>query len=62
MDDDTPIADEVSEPDLRQEDLLIDLLSGEERKPTEKEQILQRMIQVLAAEYHFPLEAIARDQ
>lgn len=45
----------------RQEDLLVDILSGQERKPTEKEQIIQRMIQVLAGEYHFPLEAMERD-
>ena len=44
-----------------QQDLLVDILSGRERKPTDKEQILQRMIRVLAAEYHFPLEAMERD-
>lgn len=44
-----------------QEDLLVDILSGQERKPTDKEQLLQRMIRVLAAEYHFPLEAMERD-
>lgn len=47
--------------DSPQEDLLIDILTGEERRPTEKEQLVQRMIQVLAAEYHFPLEAMRRD-
>ena len=45
----------------QQSDVLIDILSGQERKPTDKERILQRMIQVLAGEYHFPLEAMDRD-
>ncbi len=45
----------------QQSDVLIDILSGQERKPTDKELILQRMIQVLAGEYHFPLEAMDRD-
>ncbi len=58
------MGDEVEQGDLeeeRQDDVLIDLLSGQERKRTEREEIVQRMIQVLAAEYHFPLETIARD-
>jgi hypothetical protein len=45
----------------RQDYLLVDMLSGQERKRTEKEEIVQRMVQVLAAEYHVPLEAIERD-
>src|SRR6266571_6303287 len=45
----------------RQEYLLVDILSGQERRRTDKEEIVQRMIRVLAAEYHFPLEAMARD-
>ena len=45
----------------RQEDVIVDILSGEERRPTEKEAVLQRMIQVLAGEYHFPLESMRRD-
>ena len=45
----------------RQDYLLVDILSGEERKRTEKEEIVQRMIEVLAAEYHYPLESMGRD-
>jgi hypothetical protein len=37
----------------RRDYLLVDMLSGQERKRTEKEEIVQRMIRVLAAEYHF---------
>ncbi len=47
--------------DEQQEDLIVDILTGQERKPTEKEQLVQRMIQVLAGEYHFPLDAMERD-
>lgn len=50
-----------AEEEQQEEDLLVDILSGQERKPTEKEIILQRMIQILAGEYHFPLDAMARD-
>jgi len=56
--------DDVEQGEIEEEqqsDVLIDILSGQERKPTEKERILQRMIQVLAGEYHFPLEAMERD-
>ncbi len=53
--------DEQELEEERRDDVLIDILSGEERKRTEKEEIVQRMIQVLAAEYHFPLETLARD-
>lgn len=56
--------DDVEQGEIEEEqqsDVLIDILSGQERKPTDKERILQRMIQVLAAEYHFPLEAMERD-
>lgn len=45
----------------RQDYVLVDMLSGQERKRTEKEEIVQRMIRVLAAEYRYPLEALARD-
>lgn len=47
--------------DEQQEDLLIDILTGQERKRTDKEVILQRMIEVLASEYRYPLEAMERD-
>lgn len=43
------------------QDLVVDILTGKELKPTEKEEILQRMIRVLAGEYHFPLECMRRD-
>jgi hypothetical protein len=43
------------------EEVLVDLLTGEERKATDVEHIVQRMIRILAGEYHFPLEAIGRD-
>jgi type I restriction enzyme M protein len=57
------VADERPEEleEERPEDILIDILTGEERKATPKEAIVQRMIQVLAGEYHFPLESIGRD-
>jgi type I restriction enzyme M protein len=45
----------------RDEDFLVDLLTGTERKATQTELVLQRMIRVLAAEYRFPLETMARD-
>lgn len=60
----TAMIDDVEQGEIEEEqqsDVLIDILSGQERKPTDKERILQRMIQVLAAEYHFPLEAMERD-
>ena len=55
---------QVTEAELveeRDEDVVIDLLTSTERKATETELIIQRMIKVLAAEYHFPLETMARD-
>jgi type I restriction enzyme M protein len=55
---------QVTEAELveeRDEDVVIDLLTSAERKATETELIIQRMIKVLAAEYHFPLETMARD-
>jgi type I restriction enzyme M protein len=58
------ILDEVethSSDEQRQEDSIVDILTGNERKSTEKEKIVQRMVQVLAAEYHFPLESMSRD-
>ncbi|MGI8552324.1 MAG: restriction endonuclease subunit M [Dehalococcoidia bacterium] len=36
-------------------------MTGQERRATEKEELLQRMIRVLAGEYHFPLETMGRD-
>ncbi|TAN33656.1 restriction endonuclease subunit M [bacterium] len=44
-----------------EEDTLADLLTGAERKASDLELIVQRMIRVLAGEYHFPLETIGRD-
>lgn len=43
------------------EDLIVDLLTGNEIKRTDREEILQRTVRILAGEYHFPLESIARD-
>jgi len=43
------------------EAVLIDLLTGKARKPTEVEELVQRTIRVLAEEYSFPLESMARD-
>jgi len=43
------------------EAVLIDLLTGDARKPTEVEELVQRTIRVLAEEYSFPLESMARD-
>jgi type I restriction enzyme M protein len=45
----------------QQEDIVVDILTGKELKPSEKEELLQRMIRVLAGEYHFPLECMERD-
>ncbi len=45
----------------QQPDTLVDILTGEERKQTDKEYTVQRMIHVLASEYRFPLEMIGRD-
>jgi type I restriction enzyme M protein len=50
-----------AEEEQLQPDIIIDILSGKEYKLTDKEHILQRMIQILAGEYHFPLETIERD-
>jgi type I restriction enzyme M protein len=58
------VIDEIENNDVEEEqqpDIIIDLLSGKEYKLTDKERILQRMAQVLAGEYHFPLETIERD-
>jgi type I restriction enzyme M protein len=43
------------------EDIVVDLLTGEERRRTDREDVVQRMIRVLAGEYHFPLDAMGRD-
>lgn len=60
VDDATSLADDSTE--LEQpSDLIVDILTGDEVPPTEKERTLQRMIQVLAAEYNFPLNAMARN-
>ncbi len=45
----------------QQQDLVVDMLTGRELKPSDKEEIVQRMIRVLAGEYHFPLECMGRD-
>jgi len=42
-------------------DVVIDRLTGEERRASEKEHTVQRMIEVLNKEYRFPLEVMARD-
>ncbi len=52
--------EETTAPDL-EEDTVADLLTGAERKASDLELIVQRMIRVLAGEYHFPLETIDRD-
>lgn len=60
MDEAVELADDVAEVE-QPSDLVIDILTGTERPPTDKEHTLQRMILVLAAEYHFPLDAMERD-
>lgn len=42
-------------------DVVIDALTGETRKRTDKEEIVQRLIRVLSAEYRYPLNTIERD-
>lgn len=44
-----------------QEDLIVDILTGDERRSTPREEIIQRMIAVLAGEYRYPLESMSRD-
>ncbi len=46
---------------LPQEDVLTDLISGLEVRATPKEELVQRTIEVLAAEYKFPLTILGRD-
>ncbi len=58
---DQEITDNDQVGEVSQEDLIVDILTGEERPVTPKERIVQRMIEVLAGEYHFPLEAMGRD-
>jgi hypothetical protein len=41
--------------------VIADLLTGQPREATELEDLVQRTIVVLAGEYGFPLEAMARD-
>ncbi len=54
--------DEVLVDDVVQTgDVVIDALSGDPRKRTDKEEILQRVIIVLNAEYRYPLSSIERD-
>ena len=43
------------------DNVIVDLLTGDERKWSEREEIVQRTVRVLAEEYHFPLEQMARD-
>lgn len=60
MDEAVELVDDAAE--LEQpSDLVIDILTGKEIPPTDKEHTRQRMIQVLAAEYHFPLDTMERD-
>lgn len=61
MYDDADDRDEHELAEERQEYTVFDILSGREKKRTEKEEIVQRMIQVLAAEYRYPLDAMRRD-
>ena len=53
--------DVLADQSEREEELVADLLTGQELKATEQELIVQRMIRILAGEYHFPLESIGRD-
>src|SRR6266498_3185519 len=41
--------------------VIADLLTGQPREATELEDLVQRTVVVLAGEYGFPLEAMARD-
>lgn len=43
------------------DNVIVDVLTGEERKWSDREEIVQRTIRVLAEEYRFPLEQMARD-
>ena len=54
-------SDDVGAKPELSENVIVDLLTGEERKWSEREEIVQRTIRVLAEEYHFPLEQMARD-
>ncbi len=42
-------------------DVIVDILSGLERPRTEREELIQRMVRILAAEYHFSLESMDRE-
>ena len=48
-------------PESADEPFLVDLLTRQPRKATELEELMQRMLLVLAEEYRFPLDAMARD-
>ncbi len=52
-------AEEAAE--LPREDVLTDILSGQARRATPKEELVQRMVEMLNGEYGFPLSAIGRD-
>ncbi len=59
-----PTTDDESKADIEEnpdEAFLIDLLTTQRRKATELEELMQRMLLVLAEEYRFPLEAMERD-
>lgn len=56
----TDYGDDAIGPELQPE-VIQDLLTGEERRATPKEQAVQHMIAVLNREYRFPLESMARD-
>jgi len=55
--------DEVQMGEGQEQDrpVIADLLTGQPREATEFEDLVQRTIVVLAGEYGFPLEAMARD-
>lgn len=55
------LQNEAAEPEEAiPENLVVDLLTGAEVRWSEREEVLQRMIRVLAEEYHFPLEQMGR--
>lgn len=56
-----PLADEADDESAVADDSLVDLLTGEARKRTDLEEIVQRTIVILAREYRFPLESMGRD-
>lgn len=55
------VGDEVNGVGIAEDAPEYDLLSGEKRKSSEKERLLQRMIKIMAEEYRYPLETMDRD-